>query len=272
MFVLSISVSSSAIERIKAALTNTIPDVKSSHRVEALGRSLGFRSYASLRAATKSASPTIAFVSGSAFLEYLKGRGIEVDAAHLYRAAATAAICRVLDNEPKLHIHGIGFGRPKRNADGSRQTAQQQSAEFIERRQECLGQLAAEAFLRSIALLQRVKETKTIREDSGSYRLKHIAENYVCEYPEGGKLGPGYVPNGMMIAAALHMGFKYKTYVDDLGYDTLNAAFNMSKSVIEDLDAEIRPNTGFAQDRARKRQLANARIQFAAAKKILPTS
>jgi hypothetical protein len=73
------------------------------------------------------------------------------------------------------------------------------------------------------------KRTKTVRSGNGSYRLKHVAENYVCAYPEGEKLGPDYVPNGMLIAAALHMGFKYKTHVDDLGYDTQNATFNMSR-------------------------------------------
>lgn len=244
MFVLSISVSPPAIERIKAALTKTIPEVKSSHRVEALGRSLGFYSYASLRAASKSPLPPAALVSGSIFSEYLKGRGFEVDAAHLHRAAALAAIGHVLDSRPKLHIHGIGFGRPKRNADGSQQTQQQQYAEFIERRQECLGRNAAEAFLLSVALLMRVKETKTVRDGSGSYRLKHIAENYACEYPEGGKLGPKYVPNGMLIAAALHMGFKCKADIDHLGYDTQNATFNISKAAIKALDDEIRPWIG----------------------------
>jgi hypothetical protein len=112
-----------------------------------------------------------------------------------------------------------------------------------------------------LALLARVPKTKTIRSGTGSYGLKHIAENYVCEYPEGGELGPDYVPNGMLIAAALHMGFKYKTYVDDLGYDTQNASFNMSKAIIDELDAEIRPRTGFARDRVRKRQMGATRKQ-----------
>ena len=203
-------------------------------------------------------------VSGAAFSAYLKEHGFEADPAHLYRAAAHVAIRSVLDTTPKLHIHGIGFGRPQRNANGTRQTPQQRYAEFEERRGECLGKRAADAFLRSLALLARLPKTKTIRSGTGSYRLKHVAENYTCSYPEGGKLGPDYVPNGMLIAAALHMGFKHKTYVDDLGYDTLNASFNMSKAVINDLDAEIRPRSGFAQDRARKRLMSAARKQAAA--------
>ena len=53
----------------------------------------------------------------------------------------------------------------------------------------------------------------------------------------------------------MHMGFKYKTYIDDLGYDGPNATFNMSKATVDDLDAEIRPRTGFAPDRARRRKM-----------------
>ena len=49
------------------------------------------------------------------------------------------------------------------------------------------------------------------------------------------------MPNGMLIAAAVHMGFEYKTYVDDFGYDLPNMNFNMSKRSIDELDFEIRP-------------------------------
>jgi hypothetical protein len=264
MFVLRIPVTSSAIEQLKSELIKSLPEVKSSHRVEALGRGLGFRTYAGLLAASRSSPPPLATVSGSSFRNYLVEHSFTVDPAHLYQAAAQIAIQNVLDRMPRLHVFGIGFGRPQRNPDGSRQTPQQQYAEFMERREECLGRLAASAFLRSLAFLGRVKRTKTIRSGTGSYRLKHIAENFVCSYPEGGKLGPDYVPNGMLITAAVHMGFKYKVHVDDLGYGTLNASFNMSKAMIDALDAEIRPRTGFAQDRARKRLMAAGRKQGSA--------
>jgi hypothetical protein len=261
MFVLRVSVTPLAIEKIKAELIKSLSDVKSSHRVEALGRGLGFHTYAALRAASQSATLSTATVTGEPFSAYLQEHGFEAEPSHLYRAAAHAAIQGILDAVPRLHIHGIGFGRPQRNADGSRQTPQQQYAKFLERRAECFGQDAAEAFLRSLALLASVKPTKTIRSGTGSRRLKHIAENYVCTYPEGETLGPDYVPNGMLIAAAIHMGFKYKTHVDDLGYDTQIASFNMSKIVVDDLDAEIRPHSGFAQDRARQREMRAMRKQ-----------
>lgn len=259
MFVLRIAVTPSAVEAMKAELTRNLPDVKSSHRVEALARGLGFRTYAALRAAPRSPKPSLADVTGALFSSYLKEHGFEVDPAHLYRAAAYVAIQETLKTEPKLHIHGIGFGRPHRNADGSWPTQRQRYDEFQTRRRECLGTHATEAFLLSLAFLAGVKPTKTIRRGTGSYRLKHIAENYVCTYPEGERLGPAYVPNGMLIAAALHMGFKHKTHLDDYGYDEPNATFNMSKPNIDDLDADIRPRSGYAQDRARRRAMRTAR-------------
>ena len=57
MFVLRIPVTLSAIELIKADLTKHLSEVKSSHRVEAIGRGLGFRTYAALLAASRSPVP-----------------------------------------------------------------------------------------------------------------------------------------------------------------------------------------------------------------------
>ena len=221
--------------------------------MEAVGRGLGFRSYAAPLAASKQPAPPVAVVTGAAFSGYLLEHGSQSEPAHFYRAAASIAIRGALDTIPKLHIDGIGIGRPQRCADGTWQTSQQQYADFLEHRQECLGLNATEAFLRSLALLARIKKTKTIRLGTNSYRLKHIAENYASTYPEGGRLGPGYVPNGMLIAAAVHMGFYYRTYVDHFGRDAPNTNFNMSKTSIDDLDAEIR---GFVHGCNRRRRLA----------------
>lgn len=254
MFVLQLPISAHVVEQLKLNLARSIPHVKSSHRVEALGRGLGFRTYASLLAASRLREPPVATARALGFVEYLCEHGFQVDGRNLYRAAAQVAISRVLDTVPKLHKYGIGFGRLQRNADGSRQTMQQQYDEFLRHRKECLSEYSSEEFLRSLAFLSRVVPTRTIRKGTGSYRLKHIAENYRCTYPEGDKLGPDYVPNGLLIAAAIHAGFKYKTYVDDLGYDIPNVSFNMSKAIVDDLDEEIRPGYGFAQDRKRKRE------------------
>jgi hypothetical protein len=262
MFVLRIPITPAHVDALKAGLTKALPEVKSSHRVEALGRGLGFKTYAALRTAAQSSEPLVT-VSAASFSGYLAEHSFKVAPAHLYRAGAQVAINDVLDRMPRLSIHGIGFGRPQRNQDNTWETPQQSYAKFVERRQECQGLHAAEEFLLALALLARVQPTKTITSGSGSYRLKHIAENYACTYPEGGKLGPQYVPNGMLVAAAVHMGFRYKTYFDDLGYDLPNVNFNMSKRSIDDLDFEIRPNTGFAHDRMRRQHLNRAREVFA---------
>lgn len=112
----------------------------------------------------------------------------------------------------------------------------------------------------SLAFVSRVERTRTIRPATNSYWLKHIAENYVCTYPDGEKLGPLYVPNGLLIAAAIHAGFHVKPHTDDYGGETLNAGFNMGKASLYDLDCEIRPNGGRAQARReRERQRASAR-------------
>jgi hypothetical protein len=253
MFVLRIGITPQSVNQLKSGLAKSLPDVKSSHRAEALGRGLGFRTYASLLAESRSFEPYFAEVSGARFRDYLAEHDFLIDPEHLYLASAEVAIREVLSTIPRLHVFGIGIGRPQRTPEGSWSTPQQRYAEFLERRQECLSQLGTKAFLRSLAFLALIQKTKTVRSGTGSYRLKHIAENYKCTYPEGAKLGPDYVPNGMLIAAAIHMGFKYKTHVDDLGYESLNASFNMSKPTIDDLDALIRPQSGFAQDRARKR-------------------
>jgi len=108
--------------------------------------------------------------------------------------------------------------------------------------------------LLSLALLGRVKPTKTIRQYSNSYWLKHIAENYECTFPHGARLGPQYVPNGIFIAAAVHAGFEIKTHMDDFGYESLNVTFNMSKPSLLELEYEIRPESGRSQDRRRLEQ------------------
>ena len=139
MFVLRISVTAPAVDRIKALLTQSLPEVKSSHRVEALGRGLGFRTYAALRAAAQTTAPAVVAVAGSHFSDYLKDHGFEADPAHLYRAAAHVAIQAALDALPRLHStalasdgrNGTSMARGKRqtsNMRNSRSAARNVSA------------------------------------------------------------------------------------------------------------------------------------------------
>ncbi|SUS06830.1 conserved hypothetical protein [uncultured Defluviicoccus sp.] len=255
MFTLSIVASAEALGAIKAELTRKLPDVKSSHRCEAIARGLGFRTNAAAIAAVKSGTPETAQIQGNLFTTYLAYHGFDVPPKLLYHAAAKVALRDVSERLPKLTMWGIGLGRPRRKQDGRWEDFCDMTAKFQRGRMELVSDGAVESFLTSLAFLARVTPTKTIRKGTSSYWLKHIAENYTSTYPEGEKLGPTYVANGVLIAAALHADFNIKTRVDEMGYDDLNVSFNMSKPCLKDLDCEIRPDGALAQNRRRRQQM-----------------
>ncbi len=249
MFTLTFPVTSSNIAELKTDLGKALCGVKSSHRCEALGRGLGFQTYASLLAAARAPSPVMATADGAAFGAYLAAHDFQVEPKPFYLAVARFLVRALLATDRRLTLHGIGVGRRKRKDDGNWETAQEHYGRVLQSRKEFLGNDGIEQFLLSLAFVGRVEPTKTIRPGTGSDRLKHIAENYSCNYPEGGRLGPRYVSNGALIAAAVYAGFRYKTYIDDLGYDSLNVNFNMSKPSLDDLDCEIRPDGACAKRR-----------------------
>lgn len=264
MFTLTIAVNAANLDTIKLALTRALPDVKSSHRCEAIARGLRFRTYASLLEAVRSGGEQVATADGSAFREYLASQDFNVTSPPFYRAVGLAALKSVAESYPRLTDIGIGVG-PPRNRGGYWQTAAEHQAMFAEGRADLVSEGSVEAFLLSLAFVQRVERTKTVRPATNSYWLKHIAENYTCSYPDGEELGPRYVSNGSLIAAAIYAGFQLKTSVDDYGYDSMNAGFNMSKASLYDLDCEIRPDGARAnsrRERERQRSQGSYRIIY----------
>lgn len=177
MFSLRIPITSSNLDALKNDLTKALPHVKSSHRVEALARGLGFRSYAAIRTASQSAPPNAAALDGTAFLSYLSTHNFGVSVIHLYRSAGRIAIQDVLKKMPQLSMNGFGVGRPARKPDGSWEGLREREARLIESRKEFLGDGVVDGFLLSLAFLARVQPTKTIRLNTNSYSLKHRAEN-----------------------------------------------------------------------------------------------
>jgi hypothetical protein len=241
MFDLYIPITSATIDTIKEYLWDELPSVKSTHRLEAIARGLGFRTYAAMLESAKSVLHTLCKPDGTPFASYLRDHGFHVETAHIYRAVARAAVSIVLADTPRLSARGYGFRPPQWDAEKKRrQTAEEQYKDFAQNRQELLSTQGLDEFLLAFAVCQRIPQTKTIRADANSYRLKHIAENmpYVCA--DGTELGPRYVSNGAFIAAALRAGFKMKTYLDHLGYDHINVSFNMPKRVINILGRETR--------------------------------
>lgn len=251
MVELTITLNPTTLDRLKAGLRLTAPEIKSSHRAEALARSLGFATNAELRARLHE-EPAPRRVNPKAFSAYLSERGLPDAASLVLRAAAHAIILTVMDQDDRLHMWGWGGGRPERRDNGRWETNEEHYQRFQAYREELKSVSATEEVLRSIALLSRVPATKTIRPDTDSYRLKHIAQNLECRYPDGEDLGPGYVANGSLIVAAAHLGFRYRTGQGPDGWDWPNVTFNMSQAHLLELDIETRPNGARAQDRQRR--------------------
>jgi hypothetical protein len=231
------------IDSMKADLTKSLPHIKSSHRVEALARALGFNTYAALRARDLLLSPIETEVNWLAFSDYLKEKGFHPTAKPLYLAAGRAAIRLILEVpalEPKLTREGIGINTSHHKGE----TTQKYVERFRRERASMLLDSSVVEFLRSYRLVSRIVHTRTVTTKRGAYSLKHIAENVSFFYPDGEESPPDYVCTGSLICAALHAGFWYKPIP---GSQSVN--FNMLQKSIDDLDCEIRPDGLTAQSR-----------------------
>jgi hypothetical protein len=251
-FDLRIPVTADTAASIKRDVANSLRGIKSSHLSEAIARGVGFNTHASLRAAVDAGENSRRPVSGSLFAEFLRDRGHQVGAKPLYLAAARAAIRNVMETHPRLSRWGYGVGRPKRKPEGKWENAHEHYARFLSEREELLSHGAAEEFLRSLVLVQLIAPIKTFNRRSGSYRLKHRAENLTCTYPDGTTLGPAYVTNGSLIVAAVYAGFTYKTFLDDLGYEHVNVAFNMAQTSHDDALYRFLGSRGLTEERKQR--------------------
>ncbi|MBL1148496.1 MAG: hypothetical protein HND56_00660 [Pseudomonadota bacterium] len=233
MFTLPIFVDSATIESMKADLRKTLPAIKSSHRIEALARALGFQTNAALRAATNQHSSFETIVSWKDFRNYLNGKDFHPTAKPLYLAASKAAIRRIMDRYPMLTRSGIGI----HTQNHPEETLQEYTQRFMGERNDMLLDFAVEEFLRSCHLVSEIPKTKTITTKYGSYKLKHIAEKLSFTYPDGEVSEPKYVCSGSLVFAAIHLGFKFK---ENTAPHSIN--FNMQQRSIEYLDRKIRPS------------------------------
>lgn len=232
------------IDSMKSDLAKYLPHIKSSHRVEALARALGFKTYASLRARDLFLSPIETEVNWSAFHDYLKGKGFQVTAKPLYLAAGRASVRLILEMpalEPNLTREGNGINTDHHKGE----TAQEYAKRFHQERLDMLLDSSIVEFLRSYCLVSRIPHTRTVTTKRGAYALKHIAENVSFTYPDGEISPASYVCTGSLICAALHAGFYYKPIAG-----SQSVHFNMLQKGIDDLDCEIRPDGAMAQARA----------------------
>jgi hypothetical protein len=207
---MKLTVSLSEIELMKADLRAALPDVKSSHRVEALARGLGWSTNAAMRAEL-GLGPAEASADEDAFSGYLREHSFDAPKGGVTRILARCGIRRAMDLDAQLTHFGYGVFHDRK------QTPEERRAKFAENRAGMLDDYAAAEFVRAVAYLSRFGRRKTINTKSGSYGLKHGAE----------KFAGGYVANGMLIAAALALGFSAKP----THFGSPNAFFNISLKV-----------------------------------------
>lgn len=234
------------IDSMKVDLTRYLPDIKSSHRVEALARALGFKTYAALRAADLFyGGHIVADVNWAAFNDYLKEKGFYATAKPLFLAAGRASI-RLTLGMPDWDYQNLtrdGFGINTSHHKG--ETPQARAERFKRTREDMLTDESVEEFLRSYSVVSRIPKTRTITKKRGAYGLKHIAEKASIVYPDGEISPPSYVCTGSLIFAAVSAGFWFKPTTED----SQSVNFNMLQSAIDDLDCEIRPNGTAAKTR-----------------------
>lgn len=259
-FDLSLPLTKATVVALKGDLARALPAIKSSHRAEALARAMGFATNAALRAALADHTASRFAVDATAFSCFLIARAHPADTRALYRAAARVAIRDVMNREPFLTSWGYRIGRPQRKYGGRYENDAERQARFQEMRNEMLSDGCADEFLRALVLVQLLKPIKSINPRAGSYGLKHRAENLASFCPDGSALGPHYVSNGVLMAAAVHAGYRYKTYADELGYTSINVAFNMSQMSIDDVLATHDPSR-LTSDRHQRAMRRSARLK-----------
>lgn len=201
------SISSADIDPLKGYLLALAPQVKSSHRVEAMARGLGFNSHAALRSALAHGAVECA-INDHEFAAFLLERGSEAVPADVLSDAVVstkfaeqrAAIEAVLAGEPDLSANGF------RTYDG-RRTSQENADSFQASRSKMLQASHLAQFARAVAYLRTLETSKTVSRRGTSYGYKHDAERF---HEAANPHGNAYVANGMFIAAALHLGFTIK--------------------------------------------------------------
>lgn len=190
------------IEILKKELGVLLPDVKSSHRVEAVARGLGWNSNAALRT-DLAEGPKVRTVNEGQFGAYLTEHGftgvrsgVLVDAVRSADiAAAREAIRAVMEREPTLTV--FGFPTYKRMPPAERK------AEFDRLRRSMVTDYHVEQFLMAQEFLFTVPRTERVTKRVSSYGYKEQVE----AFQKRRNAPDSYVENGMFIAAAVDMGF-----------------------------------------------------------------
>jgi hypothetical protein len=205
------------VDNLKRELGHLLPNVKSSHRVEAMARGLGWNTHAALLVELRH-GPSERLVNDHVFTGYLKEHQFldtRLDAlgeavVRCKFARIRDAITAVMDREPVLARWGFGHSGDRTKSLDERRL------EFQANRAELLTPQGIDEFLLARDFLSYYPYRRSINDRAYSYGLKHRAEDF---HRERG-IAHAYVGNGSLIAAALDLGFNYRV-------EGPNAYFNM---------------------------------------------
>ena len=227
---MKVAVSLPIVEAMKDELRRCIPEVKSSHRAEALARGLGWNTNASMRASLVS-SPSERDVVPAAFYAYLAEHG-----AHVAERLLPETICRthiraVMTEHDQLTHHGFGV------YNGDRISVSEWRSRYAKSRDEMLGASAIGEFERACEYLAKLETTRAPTTVFHTYNLKHSAERWHRHCGIEGRWDRDYVSNGMLLTAAFHLGLRVRraSATSSVGY------LNVSTTSVRALEDQRKP-------------------------------
>jgi len=226
-----ISVTREALEAIKADLRRTLPEVKSSHRAEAIARGLGCRTNAGMLAALANGRAECV-PNPDAFITFLAERGhAAVDGRALVRAALRVPIRSVMAAHEELTYFGFGvydYDHPSLSVD-------EWPRGYGAQREEMLNDHPVDQFERACEYLSQLEVTGTFNRRHTSYNLKHAAERF--HRRRGIQGGPDRVcvSNGMLLVAAHHLGLRVRR----THRNSFTGQLNVSWDSVRNLDSPL---------------------------------
>jgi hypothetical protein len=202
---MTMQLTSHDIDGVKRELGHLLPEVKSSHRVEAMARGLGYQTNASLRAKLQNGAAPCA-LDEEAFADYLTSK----DFPKPPYATLAEAVSRVRDGDVRKAIEAVMQQLPDLSTfgfdvyDEENKSPAERQAEFEKKRAEMLTSHYVEQFKLAVPVLSTKAKRATFNKAFTTYNIKHAVERH---YQAGGMHGAS-VSNGMLIAAAAHLGFE----------------------------------------------------------------
>lgn len=240
---------------LKASAELHLRHISPALRMEILARCCGFQTYASMRCGLASAAGSELLFSldieGAA--DFARQRRIEFEPGLIYDVLATAAVPKVVRENPLLHDWGHGRGclepDPRRRrelveglpVERRRGAIEREINKDLKERRVGFQQIRRQAgFLRALSYVSRVEKTKTVNRRQSSYGLKHAAERIAYSLEGGVELRSSYVSNSELIAAAIFAGFTLHQpeVVGGCPNSSPNPEFNMSQRSINRLSEE----------------------------------